>query len=229
MDEFSEAVMDHGLVYFGAMTASISHEMKNYLAIINENAGLMEDLAMMAEQGRALEPQKIMAVCRGIQNQIKRADDTIKYMNTFGHSIDKVCSNFSLGEAMNLSLTLGGRLLGNRQVTCEVNVAGDMYMTTSKFYLMNLLWFIVDHITQSPLENGRMALSAQGQGDCFEILVSCDGQDPDLLLKELLSKDSICLLLGFLDGSLARGAGHCLVITLPVSLNQRRNTEKEEA
>ena len=37
-------VQDGGLFFFGKMSASISHELKNVLAIINENAGLAEDL-----------------------------------------------------------------------------------------------------------------------------------------------------------------------------------------
>ncbi len=229
MDELSQAGMDHGLVYFGAMTASISHEMKNYLAIINENAGLLEDLSMMAEQGNSLDPQRIMKVCGNIATQIKRADDTIKNMNTFGHSIDNTCTNFFLGEVMNLTLTLGGRLLGNRQVAFEVEAPGDIYITTSKFYLMNLLWFVVDHITQSPLEDGRILLSVQVQESSIQILVSCDGQEPDAVLEELLSKENICLLLGALRGSLARGEGNSLVISLPASLNQHINTEKQES
>jgi hypothetical protein len=38
-----EIVAETGLQFFGKMTASISHEIKNVLAIINENAGLLED------------------------------------------------------------------------------------------------------------------------------------------------------------------------------------------
>ena len=46
-----EIVTESGLQFFGKMTASISHEIKNVLAIINENAGLLEDLALMADRG----------------------------------------------------------------------------------------------------------------------------------------------------------------------------------
>ena len=35
-----------GLRFFGKINSSISHEMRNVLAIINENAGLMKDLMM---------------------------------------------------------------------------------------------------------------------------------------------------------------------------------------
>ena len=35
-----------GIQFFGKMAASISHEIKNVLAIINENAGLLEDICL---------------------------------------------------------------------------------------------------------------------------------------------------------------------------------------
>ncbi|NNG12708.1 MAG: sensor histidine kinase, partial [Halobacteria archaeon] len=37
------------LRYFGKVTASISHELKNVLAILNEHTGLLQDLTAMAE------------------------------------------------------------------------------------------------------------------------------------------------------------------------------------
>jgi hypothetical protein len=41
-----ELLGETGLQFFGKMSASISHEIKNVMAIINENAGLLEDLTV---------------------------------------------------------------------------------------------------------------------------------------------------------------------------------------
>ena len=41
-----------GLQFFGKVSASIAHEIKNVLAIINENAGLLEDLTFAARKER---------------------------------------------------------------------------------------------------------------------------------------------------------------------------------
>ena len=49
---------EEGLRFFGTMTASISHELKNALSIINEGAGLLEDLAAMSARGMALDPAR---------------------------------------------------------------------------------------------------------------------------------------------------------------------------
>ena len=52
-----------GLAYVGAMSASISHELKNVLAVIHENAGLLEDLSLRADQGVPLEPERLKTIC----------------------------------------------------------------------------------------------------------------------------------------------------------------------
>ena len=49
-----------GLSFFGAMTASISHEIKNRMAVINEQAGLLEDLVLMSKKGKALEAERLL-------------------------------------------------------------------------------------------------------------------------------------------------------------------------
>ena len=60
-----------GLQFFGKMTASISHEIKNVLAIINENAGLLEDLALLAGRGAAIDPQRLTNMSQAVMKQVK--------------------------------------------------------------------------------------------------------------------------------------------------------------
>ena len=43
MNHLLDEEMGTGLQFFGKMTASISHEIKNVMAIINESAGLLDD------------------------------------------------------------------------------------------------------------------------------------------------------------------------------------------
>ena len=46
-----ENLTETSLQFFGRVSASISHELKNVLAIINENAGLLEDFTLMGDRG----------------------------------------------------------------------------------------------------------------------------------------------------------------------------------
>jgi len=51
MDRDDTIVCKETLQYFGNMLPSLSHEAKNILAVINENAGLMNDFILMAQKG----------------------------------------------------------------------------------------------------------------------------------------------------------------------------------
>ena len=50
-----ESPENESLRFFGKMNASISHELRNALAVINENAGLIKDLMIMTEKGHPLD------------------------------------------------------------------------------------------------------------------------------------------------------------------------------
>ncbi len=84
-----ETVAETGLQFFGKMTGSISHENKNVLAIINENAGLLEDLALMLDRGAAIKPQRLKNMSRAVMKQVNRADAIVKNMNRLTHSVDE--------------------------------------------------------------------------------------------------------------------------------------------
>ncbi len=63
--------------------------MKNSLAILPENTGLLEDLALMTEKGQPLATARLTTLAGRIKKQIKRADGIVMKMNRFAHSIDE--------------------------------------------------------------------------------------------------------------------------------------------
>ncbi|MGD8291766.1 MAG: sensor histidine kinase, partial [Desulfobacterales bacterium] len=84
-----DVVAEMGLQFFGRISASVSHELKNVLAIVNENAGLLEDLACMANRGKPIDPSRLIKMADAVKKQVGRADEILKNMNRFAHSIDQ--------------------------------------------------------------------------------------------------------------------------------------------
>ena len=62
-----------GLEFSGKVTASISHEIKNRLSVINEQAGLLEDHVGMGQQGRALDLERLGRLAATVQRQVALA------------------------------------------------------------------------------------------------------------------------------------------------------------
>ncbi|MFH1243565.1 MAG: histidine kinase [Pseudomonadota bacterium] len=136
---------DAGLQFFGKMTASISHEIKNVLAIINEDAGLLEDLASLAEKGRPLEIERVKVLAGKMKAQIKRGDEIVKWMNRFAHSINEPLQVVDLDEILTLMASLAERPSLMREIALEKEPRrGRVTVRTKPFILENLIWLCLD-------------------------------------------------------------------------------------
>jgi C4-dicarboxylate-specific signal transduction histidine kinase len=140
-----EVIGETGLQFFGKMSASISHEIKNVMAIINENAGLLEDLTVMAEKGMPIDPERLKTQASRIMKQIRRGDDIIRGMNRFAHSVDEPLRQADLNDTLGLMCTLSGRFASMRGITLELeSPTTQVPITTNPFLLQNLIWLCLD-------------------------------------------------------------------------------------
>jgi C4-dicarboxylate-specific signal transduction histidine kinase len=133
------------LQFFGKMTASISHEIKNVMAIINESAGLLEDYSLMAEKGMPIDPERLKVVSERVTTQIRRADRITKNLNSMAHSVDGFHKSIDLGETLELAVGLSGRFADMRGVRLKFQPSSDVpTVITSPFHLLNLIWRVLD-------------------------------------------------------------------------------------
>jgi signal transduction histidine kinase len=77
----SDEVEVAGIQFFGKMSASISHEIKNVLAVINENAGLLEDICFMADRGKPGDIVRLKKIAGDVKDQVRRADRIVTAMS----------------------------------------------------------------------------------------------------------------------------------------------------
>jgi C4-dicarboxylate-specific signal transduction histidine kinase len=130
-----------GLEFYGKVTASISHELNNRLAVINEQAGLLEDHVQLSQQGRELDLERLKKLAATVQKQVAQANKIIKNMNRFAHSADQPNQQLDLNEVLELAVALSQRTADMREVSIEVQRPDEpLMMVTSFFRLLNLLW-----------------------------------------------------------------------------------------
>jgi C4-dicarboxylate-specific signal transduction histidine kinase len=141
MKDDSQAVAAEGVRFFGEISASISHEIKNVLAIINENAGLLQDLVMMIEKGMPLSPERLSGVAQSLARQVKRGDRIVKDMNRFAHSADHPSETVDIGEVIHFIPMLAARLIAMKGEPPRVEVpATPITAVTNRFFLEDLVW-----------------------------------------------------------------------------------------
>lgn len=155
-----------GPAYFGRMGASISHDIKNCLAIMNENAGLMSDYLMMAQKGAPLDIERFSGIVKRIEKQIGRADGIVKSLNNFSHSMDKPEQQIDLDEAVGLALGLGARIIANKSIQVNhTQAACKLYVNGSLFFLLFLIWSILENVMENLASGAVLNISSKEDGN----------------------------------------------------------------
>jgi C4-dicarboxylate-specific signal transduction histidine kinase len=149
-----------GIQFFGKMSASISHEIKNALAVINENAGLLEDICFMEDRGKPIDTTRLKKIAGDVKDQVRRADRITTAMSRFAHSADELATATDLGELTALLGLLAMRFGALRGVTIRTHApSAPVLVTTFPFGLLNLLWTCLD-----------CAMTAAGSGKTVELV-----------------------------------------------------------
>lgn len=132
-----------GLKFFGEVNASISHELKNILAIISETAGFLDDLTDLAKQGKDLKLSLLEDCSKSIGEDVQRGFTTIKQMNRFAHSVDAPIKEIDLLEALELTVQLSGFLSFASNVQIDNKDKKPKSILTCPFLLQNLIYQIL--------------------------------------------------------------------------------------
>ena len=161
------------LAFFGQMTASVTHEIKNALAIINENAGLLADLLLVARDGAPLPHDRLERLGRAVSRQVRRADTIVKNLNRFAHSSDHWTGHCNVEEMLVLVATLSARLLDQRGVAVEV-AAGDneVSVVTCPFVLQTLVGRSLQFAAGYVGADKTIHLAAEKDADKNRILIT---------------------------------------------------------
>jgi len=160
MDEHTEKT---GLGFFGTVTASISHEIKNRMAIINEQAGLLEDLVLMAERsGQPVDLATIKRLSGSVKDQVRRGDFIIKNMNRFAHSADAPRQTVELKAMLDLTAHLAARAASLKGARLQVDADGpEVNITTDPFPLIHLIWVGIASVLEAAAPGDVLHLNCQ--------------------------------------------------------------------
>lgn len=162
-----------GLLFCGTMTASMSHEIKNALAIVNENAGLLDDLLLLSEKGRPLNPERLKTLANDIRRQVQRADGIVGRLNRFAHSAGQPVITTDIKEIFEFIAALAARMAAMKGVT--VSVADiQVPLQARPFIVENLLWLCLKHLFAVSTGNQTVQLGAEDADSHVVIAVEFD-------------------------------------------------------
>jgi C4-dicarboxylate-specific signal transduction histidine kinase len=204
MDRRKDLVFDEGLAFFGKMSAGISHEIKNCLAIVNENAGLLEDFSMMAEKGTPLDPERLNRLAEKIKKQVRRANEIVKHMNQLAHSSDRPAQETDLGETLVLMCAVAKRFATMQGVSLQPVIPEHPIMVvTTPFRLKHLIWRCIEYVIHQTEEERTIELMLDKKADGVRITFRPIDKLDDSVDEMLIHSGTVKDLLDELGASLS--------------------------
>jgi hypothetical protein len=104
------------LAFFGKIAASVTHELRNVLAIINESNGLMADVLGMLKETPFPQRERFQRSVQKIGEQVQRGVEIASRFNRFAHSIDDPCTDVDVNSMVTQTVSLAKRFAALQNV-----------------------------------------------------------------------------------------------------------------
>lgn len=130
-----------GIAFFGTVTASVTHELNNVISIIEQTAGLLDDLVAGEERGVPISIERLGEISTSVQKQTRRGLGIIERLNRFAHTTDRPVTEFDVDEVVSNLVELSRRLAGLKRVTLEYRApATEVRLTGNPFALQEAVF-----------------------------------------------------------------------------------------
>jgi len=164
------------LAFFGAISASMTHELKNVLATINEFAGLLDDLSHAAAAGRPLTPERLQTICGKIAAQVGRGEQLLTGLNRFAHSVDEPVATVEISALVRNIASLCQRFANLKQVTLETHLPESAEtIRIDPFACRHAVYLCIDMALRAAAEQRKVTVSLDlGAGEARIVVESAD-------------------------------------------------------
>jgi len=167
------------IAFFGKITAGITHEMKNVLAIIKESSGLMEDILSMARETPIPHEGKLQKVLTSIQDQVHRGVELTLRLNKFAHSPDHSTATIDLNELVQQMIDLSQRFARLKNIVLKAYSADQpLTIITRPVQLQMALFTCIECCLNRMPAGGQIHVRPQKRGEQFVIHIFCKGELP---------------------------------------------------
>lgn len=158
---YCEEMRRSDLEFFGRIAASFSHEVNNVISGIYEIAGLLEDLSMMAERGRPLDPGRVRKNAGSITRQAERGVSMIKHFNKFAHSVDDPGKVFELSAYLENIVSVSERLASIKNVNLSLGPVPSLNVKLCPFTFQKAVFMCFDAAFETLEHDGTINVSSE--------------------------------------------------------------------
>lgn len=157
--------------FMGKITAGVTHEMKNVLAIIRESAGLVEDIIGLSPADAVPNREKILRSLTRIADQVNRGVDLSTRLNGFAHSPDATSAEVDLSRVLDQIAYLSRRFTRVRGVSVEVEPsASPVMLVTDPLGIQMLIFGCIDALADVAGKGATVRISPGRSADGVAVI-----------------------------------------------------------
>ena len=146
----SDDLLSLALDFCARVTASATHEIKNELAVINEQSHLIKELLAMAAQGREPDPARLAQIIERVVVRVGQADAAVRRLNAFAHSADLDRSKADAGRELAVIAPLFVRIAARHQATLSIEPEAPPAPVASRPFLVEqAMWACLEAVAMA--------------------------------------------------------------------------------
>ncbi|MCB9494023.1 MAG: HAMP domain-containing histidine kinase [Desulfobacteraceae bacterium] len=135
------------IIFSERIASSVSHELRNILAVIKESSGLLQDLVMLGKYDDS--SGKLKKITDTILKQVFIGEETTTHLNKFAHLNDKDIELFSCEDELKELIGLIKRPIKQKGLNISLNCMDDIKIQASRFFFQMTAYFIINEIIKS--------------------------------------------------------------------------------
>jgi signal transduction histidine kinase len=218
----------------GRLAASVAHEVNNPIAIINEKAGLIKDMA--EAQDTFSHRDKVLALVNSIQNSVERCGKITHRLLGFARRMEAHLEQIDLEMLLKEVLEFLGKELEHRNITVQFITPEKISSIVSDRGLLQQVFLnIINNALEALKDGGRIVFTIEQKTAEQTAVMICDngtGIAPEDLkhifepffstkgefgtgLGLSITRDIVEKLGGRIEVESRTGEGTCFTITLP--------------
>ena len=162
MNQGDGKIRDQETVFIGKITAGLSHEFMNVLAIIRERSGLVEDLMALHQEAAFPFRDKLAKTLTTIGQQVTRGIAIGERLNQFAHSMDEPIVRVEINDLLELITFLMQHVARRKKIQLKVApVEPPLGLETDPFGLLLVLAACIEYCMDRTGEGGEITLRGQ--------------------------------------------------------------------
>lgn len=178
--------------FVGSVTASLSHEIKNTLAIINETSGLMVDLLDYSAPPPGWAPYpRLKTLLASIAEQVERSGIIIKRLNRFAHSMDEQLVALELNDLLVEITNLAQRIARLQEVHLETRLAGEsLNIRSDPFQVQQVVFRLIEGSLKFAPKNTTVTVASRREGEAARVVITDEARPrAGWLMKQVSAPD----------------------------------------